>query len=89
MGEEAGRKTSLGLKRTYSWLLRSKRSRRQLPLPALYVLAVPLLSHRTLKLTRSMIKAGLVTSDQRRSDVALYFAVRMRGKSYKSYSNKR
>jgi hypothetical protein len=41
---------------------KSKKSRRRLPLPAPHVLAVNLLSNRTLKLIRNMIKAELVTA---------------------------
>ena len=54
---------TVGLTPTCSWLLRSKRGGRRLPLPALHILIVPLPSHRTLRLIRNIIKADLVTSD--------------------------
>lgn len=61
--EAVRRKPSRNLRRTCSWLLRSKRNRRSLLLPALHVLTVPLLSHCTLKLIGNMIRAEPVTAD--------------------------
>jgi hypothetical protein len=64
MVEEAvRRKPSLSLRRTCSWLLRSKRTCRWLLLPALHVLTVPLLSHYTLKLIGNMIRNMIKAAD--------------------------
>jgi hypothetical protein len=63
MVEEGVMKAPLGLNETCNYLCKSKRSRRRLPLPARYVLAVPLLSRRTLTLSRNMIEAGLAVAD--------------------------
>ena len=55
--------TSLNWKGTCYWLSKSKRSRRRLALPAPHVLLVALLSQRTLRLIKYMIKVELVTAD--------------------------
>jgi hypothetical protein len=77
-------KTPLSLKEICNWLWKSRRSRYRLPLPAPHALAIPLLSHCTLKLSRNMIEAGLVASDLRSSGVALHVIVRTAGRRYKS-----
>lgn len=82
-------KMPLSLKEIYNWLSRSNRSHYRLPLPTPHILTVPLLSHRTLKLSRNIIEAGLVTSDSRSSDMALYSAVRTRERRHKSNSHRR
>jgi hypothetical protein len=50
---------------------------------------MPLLSRRTLKLSRNMIEAGLVVAYQRSSGVALDVTVRTGGRRHESNSSDR